>query len=160
MLQCVVDSALRSMCRPVVVVLGANAEQIRPQLRGEIRIVENLAWKEGMSSSIRRGVEAIRSEVDAVILMLCDQPLVTAEILNQFAEKADASLVAAEYNSTIGVPALFAREYFDELRALRGEKGAKSVLLANEKRMVRVACPEAAVDIDTVADAQRLQTLE
>jgi molybdenum cofactor cytidylyltransferase len=160
LLQCVVHSALSSRCRPVVVVIGAHADMIRPQLSGDIRIVENPDWKEGMSSSIRRGVESIESEVDAVILMLGDQPLVTSEILNQFAEKAEVGLVAAEYNGGIGVPALFRREYFDALRTLRGEKGAKSILLANEKHVARIPCPEAALDIDTVADARRLQTFE
>ena len=143
-----------------MVVIGANADQIRPQLSGDVRIVENPDWKEGMSSSIRRGVEAIQSEVDAVILMLGDQPLIAGEILNQFAQKADANLVAAEYNGAMGVPALFTRPYFDALLTLRGEKGAKSILLANEKFLARIPCPEAAVDIDTVTDVQRLQTFE
>jgi molybdenum cofactor cytidylyltransferase len=160
LIRCVIDSALSSICRPVVVVIGANGDQIRLQLSGDIRIVENPDWNEGMSSSIRRGVEAIESEVDAVILMLADQPLVTGEILNKFAEKADAGLVAAEYDGAIGVPALFARRYFAALRELRGEKGAKTILLANEKHVMRIPCPGAALDIDTVTDVQRLQTFE
>lgn len=160
LIQCAIDSALSSVCRPVVVVIGANAEQIRAQLLGDIRIVENPEWNEGMSSSIRRGIEAIGPEVDAVILMLADQPLVASEILNRFAQKAGAGLVAAEYNGSIGVPALFTRNYFDDLRALRGEKGAKSILMANEAHVARVPCPEAAMDIDTATDVQRLQTFE
>jgi molybdenum cofactor cytidylyltransferase len=156
----VVESASKSVCRPVAVVLGANMDQIRPEICEEARIVENSEWNEGMASSIRRGVEAIEAEVDAIILMLCDQPLIDAQILNRFAEKSGEGLVAAEYGGTIGVPALFASEFFDELRALRGKDGAKKILLTNENRVARIVCPEAAIDIDTAADVQRLQRFE
>ena len=156
----VVDSALKSRLRPIIVVLGANAEQIRPKIFDEVRIVENPHWKEGMASSIRCGIEAIKSDIDAVILMLCDQPLITAEILNRLAENEDASLAAAEYDGTIGVPALFSREFFADLRNLQGKEGAKKILLANETRIVRIACGEAAMDVDTMADVQRLQSFE
>ncbi len=160
LVECVVESALKSSCAPVVVVLGAFAEKIRPRIPAKVLIVENSHWKEGMGSSIRCGIEAIESDVDAVILMLGDQPLLTAEILNRFVEKANAGMVAAEYNGTIGVPALFSREFFFDLRNLHGKEGAKKILMANEKRVVRIACPEAAMDIDTMADMQRLQTFE
>ena len=160
LIRIVVEAALHSACRPVVVVLGSNADRIRPEISREARVVDNPDWNEGMASSIRRGVEAIEVEADAIILMLCDQPLIDAEILNRFAEKAGAGLVAAEYEGTVGVPALFGREFFGELRTLRGKEGAKKILLANEKRVARIACPEAAVDIDTAADVQRLQTFE
>jgi molybdenum cofactor cytidylyltransferase len=160
LIRCAIDAALSSICRPVVVVIGANGDQIRRELPGDIRVVENPDWGEGMSSSIRRGVEAIESEVDAIILMLADQPLVTGEILDQFVEKADVGLVAAEYSGAIGVPALFARPYFDALLWTRGEKGAKSILVANERHVARIQCPEAALDIDTATDVQRLQTFE
>jgi molybdenum cofactor cytidylyltransferase len=160
LIRVVVESALNSVCQPVVVVLGADADRIRPEISQEARAVENPEWIEGMASSIRRGVESIEAQVDAVILMLCDQPLIDAEVLNRFAEKADAALVAAEYDGTIGVPALFGSEFFGELRALRGKEGAKKILLANAKQVVRIACREAALDIDTAADVQRLQRIE
>jgi molybdenum cofactor cytidylyltransferase len=154
----VVNAALTSICRPVFVVLGANAEAIEREIPGEAKIVHNDRWAEGMGTSIARGIDAIYDQADAVILMLCDQPLITSEILNAFAAKAEVGLVAAEYNGTIGVPALFAKEVFPELRALNGKEGAKKILLENEARVVRIPCPEAAVDIDTAADFQRLQT--
>lgn len=160
LIRVVIESALKSVCRPVAVVLGADADRIRPEISREARVVENPDWKEGMASSIRRGVESVEAEVDAIILMLCDQPLIDAEILNRFAEKADAGLVAAEYDGTIGVPALFGREFFGELQTLSGKGGAKQILMANEKRVTRIACQEASVDIDTATDVQRLQRFE
>jgi molybdenum cofactor cytidylyltransferase len=156
----VANIALNSNCLPVVVVLGANAELIETEIPRDARVVKNSDWKEGMASSIRCGLNAIETDVDAVILILCDQPLLTAETLNRFAELASAGLVAAEYNGTIGVPALFGRRFFDELRSLTGKEGAKKILLAHHDEVVRIPCPEAALDIDTDADVHRLQTFE
>ena len=155
-----VDAALASNCRPVVVVLGANAELIEREIRGEVKIIHNSRWCEGMGTSIALGIAAMEVESDAAILTLCDQPLITPEILNFFAAKAGSDLVVAEYNGTIGVPALFGKEFFPELRALNGKEGAKKILIKNEVRIVRLPCAQAAIDIDTAEDFQRLQSFE
>src|SRR5215213_514790 len=89
----VTNAALNSNCRPVVVVLGANAEMIEAEVPLDARVIRNRDWKEGIASSIRCGLKAIETEVDAVILMLCDQPLLNAEMLNRFAEHASDGLV-------------------------------------------------------------------
>lgn len=143
-----------ALCRGLrpVVVLGANADLIEPYIPALVRIVHNPDWERGIGSSIRAGVAAVESDVDAVVLMLCDQPLIEGRILSQFEARAEAGLVAAEYNGTIGVPALFGREFFDELKSLDGAEGAKKILLKNADRVVRIPCPEAAVDIDTAED--------
>src|SRR5262249_31770573 len=92
-----VQTALSSVCRPVAVVLGAHFEMVTDKLNGlPIEIVKNEAWRDGMSSSLRMGLAAVESEVDAVILMLCDQPLVSVELLNRLAT-SNSSLAAAEY---------------------------------------------------------------
>lgn len=157
LIQTAVDAALGSVCRPVVVVVGANADAVERAISGNVKIVRNDRWAEGMGTSIARGIEAIEGEVDAVILMLCDQPLITSDILNSVAAKAHHGLAAAEYGGTIGVPALFGREFFAELRALNGSEGAKKILLKNEAKVARIACPEATVDLDTAADFQQLR---
>jgi molybdenum cofactor cytidylyltransferase len=152
-----VDSALGSICRPVVVVVGANSEAIEREIPSGAMVARNADWPTGMSSSIRCGLLAIHDQVDAAILLLCDQPLIGSEILNSFAAKADLRLVAAEYDATIGVPALFGGEFFADLRALKGPEGAKKILLKNAARVVRLPCPEAAMDIDTAEDYERLR---
>src|SRR5215218_4888177 len=76
-------AALGAGCRPVVVVTGAHAEQSRGELRGlDVFEVVNDLWETGMASSVRAGVEAlVGSDADAVVLMLCDQPHVEAEVI-------------------------------------------------------------------------------
>src|SRR5437868_1282596 len=71
------ETALASVCRPVVVVLGAHAPQLQPELIGlPLRIVVNTHWEQGMGSSLRVGMETLlqepKAEIEAVVIMLCD----------------------------------------------------------------------------------------
>lgn len=155
-----VDTALASQCQPVIIVLGANAHLLKNEIPTSVIAIENPRWPEGMSSSIHAGLNALDSKTDAVILMLCDQPLITTDLLNQFTTHARAAIVAAEYNGTVGVPALFPRDVFPELLALRGPQGAKQVLIRHIDNVIKIHCAEAAIDIDTAADLERLRACE
>lgn len=138
---------------PPFVVLGA----IRAVVSNAI-IVKNLAWSEGMASSIRAGIAALPREIDGAILMTCDQPLISSDFLRRLANSGP--IAAAEYNNTIGVPAYFSREFFSQLLNLKGKAGAKSVLLAHVEKLKRLPCPEAARDIDTLEDYRSLSASE
>ncbi|MCP9494997.1 MAG: nucleotidyltransferase family protein [Pyrinomonadaceae bacterium MAG19_C2-C3] len=157
------EAGLASMCRPVVVVLGANAEIMRVEVEDlPVIIVENPAWAEGMSASIRIGVRALEDEnpvIDAAVITLCDQPFVTAEIINNLTEvfrREHSPVVASVYGEARGVPALFARSVFDELRALEGGDGARQVIKRHAHEAKFVLFPKGQVDIDTRKDYARL----
>lgn len=164
-----VRAALSSRCRPVVVVLGAHAEALRGEVaRAEARVVVNPEWAEGMASSIRCGLaaleEATAGAVRAAVLMLCDQPLVTGEVIGRLLAAYGAGrtpLVASEYEArgerTRGVPALFSRALFPELMALRGAEGAKRVVERRSSIATFIAVPEAAFDVDTPEDYRVLK---
>jgi len=156
------EVALASDPSRVIVVLGSRAAELRPALAGlPVRIVENPDWEGGMGTSIRAGIEAAEKEaLDGVTLGLGDQPLVTAEILDRLVRthlESGRPIVASEYAGTVGVPVFFAREYFPHLRALKPAQGCKGVILAHTGNAVRLACPEAEVDVDTPADYERLE---
>ena len=94
-----------------------------------------------------------------MILALADQPLITAEIYNRLVaghEMTGKPIVTSEYAGTVGVPVLFAKEYFPHLLALQPEQGCKGVILRYPTSALRIACPEAEADIDTQVDYQRL----
>lgn len=152
------ETALAASCRPVVVVLGAENELLGPELAGlPLQTVFNPHWTEGVASSIRAGMEAVTT--DAVLLTLCDQPLVTAEMINQIVRRhrrERAPIVASEYEGTLGVPALFSREFFPELAALKGDAGAKKILLKYADQAARAPMPEAAFDVDRMEQAALL----
>ncbi len=163
-----VNAALQTKCRPVIVVLGAEAETLSQEISGlETQIVINQAWQEGMSSSIRCGIttlEAITSgKAQAAILMLCDQPFVTSIVINRLLEKhhdTDAAIVASEYgegqDKTRGVPALFSRLLFPDLMQLRGDEGARHIIMQHASQLSAVIVPEAALDIDSPYDYRKL----
>ena len=157
----VVENALGSVCRPVVVVLGANAPEIKAALAGTgAETVENPRWQEGMGTSIQAGLRALEAHgADGAILMLADQPLIGRDILNRLVKlyrQTGQPIVTAEYAGTVGVPVLFRREYFPQLHALEPDKGCKGVIMKNRAHAAGMACPEAEVDIDTPEDYRRV----
>src|SRR5665213_1527151 len=161
LLQRAIDAALGSACRPVIVVLGANIETIKPTIADKpVHIASNQDWSEGMASSIRLGVtelKKVQPGADSVILMLCDQPFVTSVILDQLVQsKSKKGIVACGYNDTIGVPVLFDEFYFDDLRSLKGQEGAKNFLLKYPDAVTEVSFPLGSIDIDTVKDFKKI----
>jgi molybdenum cofactor cytidylyltransferase len=151
-----VEQALASSCRPVIVVLGAEVERCQRELEGlDVQVALNPSWAEGMGSSIRAGMTALAAAAPgarAVVITLCDQPLVTGAFIDRLAERyvaeaGDSGMgsgiavrsavaeptVAAEYDGQPGVPALFPRSRFAELSRLDGAAGAR--------RLLRVTAP-------------------
>ena len=154
-----VEAALGSAAWPVVVVLGANAEQIRPILaRLPVLVTENPAWSEGMAASIRAGVATLQQFsrlLDAALIALCDQPAFSPETIAELLaaqRRSGASIVAAHYAGRNGAPALFLREHFSTLTALTGEEGARSLLNDHPARVTSVELPSLALDLDSPAD--------
>src|SRR3712207_4613032 len=154
-------AALGAGCRPVVVVTGAHAELSRRELKGlEVREVLNTQWETGMASSIRAGVEALgTANPGAAVLMLCDQPHVSAEVISGLVAAHRATgkpVVASVYGGSFGVPALFGRALFAELARLEGAAGAKQVIKRHASEARFLPFPGGEVDVDTPDDYSRL----
>ena len=117
------ESAVASACRPIVAVLGASAEPCLRELHDlPIAITVNTDWTEGMGASLQLGLRALltdsTSPLDAVIVMLCDQPLLTVGTLEALVDAYDTTsgrIIASEYGEVTGVPALFHNSLFPEL---------------------------------------------
>lgn len=172
------ETALATECGPIVVVLGAQAQLLLTELHDlPVQTAENPGWEQGMGSSLRIGMQTLLApstpEMDAVLIMLCDQPLLTPthlnSIINIFITTITTSsittsnephplIVASEYNQTSGVPALFSSHLFAELANLTGKEGAKQLLQRHRDKILTVPLPEAAIDIDTQEDYRRLNT--
>ena len=141
---------------PVIVALGANADDIRPQLaRLPVIVVENEAWPEGMASSIRSGITTLQQfsrSMAGALIALCDQPALTSEMVARLVEehrRANESIIAARYADRCGAPVLFPHAVFPELQALTGEQGARVVVDAHAAQVVAIDLPELAFDLDT-----------
>lgn len=162
----ITEIAIASVCQPIAVVLGANAEQIKPEISQlPVQIVENQQWEEGMSASIRVGLEAllaVNQNLDAVVIALCDQPFVSSQTLNRIVEAYQVTgkpIIASEYAETFGVPALFKRTLFSELISLNSSEGAKQLIERHIHEGFSILFPDGAIDIDNPTEYEQLQTL-
>jgi molybdenum cofactor cytidylyltransferase len=154
-----VDESCKAGCSPVVVVTGRARDEVERELTGTTAVlVDNPNWKRGIGTSIRAAVAYLiktTPEIDAVVLLVCDQPHVDANIVRGLIALRDETqkrIVSSRYAQTLGVPALFHRSCFEELLALRGDSGAKSIILSNQERIAELPFPEGAIDIDTAED--------
>lgn len=159
-----VQALLESPAWPVIVVLGAFAEQIRPVLaRLPVLTVETPAWPEGMAASIRTGITTLQQfsrTMEAALIALCDQPAFSPPVVTQLIaaqRNSRCSIVAARYGGRHGVPALFLKQHFAALAALTGEQGARNLLTGEISPVAHVDLPELAFDLDTPADYAALQ---
>ena len=159
------ETALAANFYSTVVVLGANPENMRKEIEDlQVKIAVNENWAIGMNSSIKTGLaELIKEEnIDAVVIMLCDQPLVTTETLLNLCEafiQTGKPIAACQYENTVGVPALFSSEVFGELMSLHESEGAKKIIEKYEGKTALVAAPEAGLDVDTLEDYEKLKRL-
>jgi len=151
--------AIETQLQPIVTVLGANADLLKKSIEQfSTKVVINQQWSEGMASSIRCGMEElikITPTIAGVIIMVCDQPYVTAKLLTDLVEKYKYSLkpiIASSYNNNIGTPALFDKTIFALLLSLKGDSGAKKIMKSNPDWVETVHFLFGEIDIDTTGD--------
>lgn len=164
----VVHAAQAAGFDPVMVVVGAHAEEVTHALINDaavVFLVANRGWSEGMGSSIRCGIASmsthgLMTDVEGVLIATCDMPTANAA---HFASLRNAALasgslprVASEYTSrggnvlTRGIPAVFPRRDWPDLLALHGDRGAKSLCEAPDTRTVPLL--DGSFDLDTPDD--------
>lgn len=160
-----VRGAAEGGCAPIVVVAGAAAAAVQEDLRdAPAEIVVNDQWQLGLGTSIKAGVQhLVRSctDLNAVVILACDQPFVDAEIIAELLREfrnSGTSIVTASYRGTLGIPALFARSRFNDLFALADDAGAKALIAADRSRVARIEFEPGAIDIDTPADLRFVST--
>jgi molybdenum cofactor cytidylyltransferase len=158
-----VDEALATGCESVFVVLGANLDLLRNELRDKpVSVIENKHWQEGTASSICSALEKIAGTIlrpDSIIFMVCDQPYVSSSLLLSLVAKRQETkmpIVASSYEDKLGTPALFHRSMFPALMELTGDKGARKLIADNMERVATVSFPQGITDIDTKEDYEKL----
>lgn len=162
----VIEAALASQARPIVVVLGHQAKQVRIQIAhysrdSAIIHVENPDYLQGMSTSMRAGLTYLQSQIDAEIasvdstlILLGDQPLVTSRMLDTLIDTWHTTgkpIVAPLYDGKRGNPTLFAASLFPELLQVTGDEGGRSVVEQHKQELATVELGDAVAnyDVDT-----------
>jgi molybdenum cofactor cytidylyltransferase len=165
---------------PVIAVLGAYHERIcaavpfnnLSKLDGLDKLdnannaipVVNSDWEQGIATSIHaalRALENLAPQASGALILGCDQPRLAAEhlhaLLEAFAAQAAPAIVASAYAGVLGIPAVFPRRVFAELLALRGDQGARSLLMQPTCSLIALPFPGGEVDIDLPADLAQLE---
>lgn len=197
----VIEAALAARARPIVVVLGHQAKQVREQMAAYLEqpgviVVENRDYLQGMSTSMRAGLGVLTErnyveggqeekregdmgkgkqadggeevageageageaeaqfEVDSALIMLGDQPLITARVIDTLIDTwrmKRKRIVAPLYGGKRGGPTLFAASLFGELMEVSGDEGGRSVLEKHREEVetVEVGDVAASYDVDT-----------
>ena len=150
-----------------IIVLGANEETILNEvdLKNHKLLVNN-NWQEGMSTSLKRGLEEVQNlhpNIENVLVLLSDQPFISEPVLQELIDKhLEANRLASfsEYRGIPGVPAIFSREIFPDLMRIEGDRGARDLIKNGLTNYQLVPFDKGIVDIDTEKDLQFLKQLE
>ena len=159
----VVETACASSADAVLVALGNGADQVAGALApGRHQRVDNPRFADGLSTSLQVGLDALGDEMDGALILLADMPrisLATVEAFLAAAREAPEQIVAANQRGVPAPPVYWPRAFFPELHAIRGDEGGRSVLLRSldRVRLIELAHPDEALDVDAPDDYQRIQ---
>jgi molybdenum cofactor cytidylyltransferase len=147
---------------PVLVVLGAHSEAICAGAPlGDATGVINERWAEGISTSIHVGLRAVDAGAAGVLVIGCDQPHLTVghllALIEAFAGHSETVIAGSSYAGVVGIPAIFPRSVFGALHALRGDKGARALLVHPPCPLITLPFAGGEIDIDLPADLANLE---
>jgi molybdenum cofactor cytidylyltransferase len=150
----------------IVLVLGSSAETIRQHLPASafeaLKIVVNEGYDQGMASSLREGLSVVHPQIDAVLIVLADQPFIRPETFGQIVDqyrRSGAQIVIPTHKGSRGNPVLLDRSVFPETMALSGDIGCRAIFGNHLDGIVKVEVEDNGIllDIDDKADYERLQ---
>ncbi len=166
----IIDATLSSQARPIIIVLGHHADQVRLLIapyteHPAITIVENPDYLQGMSTSLHLGLRTliamnrqlastITTIIDSALVLLGDQPLMTTRIIDSLIttwHTTTKPIIAPLYNGKRGNPVLFANSLFTELLETTGDEGGRGVIERRRQEMATIEMGDAmaSYDVDT-----------
>jgi len=162
-----VSLAVRQKLDPIIVVGGEHVQQLQLELdeyKEKIAIIYNSEYEQGMSTSLKVGINAVNEKADGVFIFLADQPfvsnLVVEKLLKAYEENYEngMKIFRPRYADQVGHPILFDKSLFSKFHTLSGDEGGKRILKANEDKLVYVDFENAKLnfDIDTPQDYDSL----
>lgn len=166
LLQHTIDLVEKLDFKRKILVLGSNKDLILNEVGSKnFEVVQNPEWEKGMASSIKIGLQELTrdTEMEHILLLLSDQPLLTTEYIQRMSmahvyQKPMATY--SKYGSEIGVPAIFSKSAFPYLENLKGDQGAKKLTLNTDVKFKTIEFEQGGFDIDTEEDVEKLKGLE
>ena len=160
LIQHIIDACVKSDFDKTAVVLGYHYPEIKAGISyfSRISILHNKQWKEGMSTSIKMGLQHFYQQ-DAVGFCTVDQVFLNSHHLNQMIKKFKSTdqIISSYYKQTYGTPCLFGRDYYNDIiTSISGDRGAKKIIETNKKSVIKVPFKDGEFDIDTPNDLEIL----
>jgi len=149
-----------------ILVLGSHEDLILNEVDiKNFEVVQNPEWEKGMAGSIKIGLQELArdTELEHILLLLSDQPMLTTEYMQRLSmahvyQKPMATY--SKYGSELGVPAIFSKSAFTFLENLKGDQGAKKLTMNADFVYRTIEFEQGGFDIDTEADVEKLKGLE
>ncbi|HVH64362.1 MAG TPA: nucleotidyltransferase family protein [Candidatus Dormibacteraeota bacterium] len=162
MVRHVLEAASEGGCHQTVVVYAED--DVRRAINGRAEVVYNQKAATGMASSLHAGLKAMRSEIEAAMILLGDQPLVgprtVAALMRAWRREGSRPAVAvAQETDGWAPPVILSRELWPEIFALEGDAGARQVLRGRPEMLDIVPAPGRPDDIDTPDDYAKIVRL-
>ncbi len=146
-----------------VLVLGAYAAEIQRAIDpGSFQVIVHNEWKEGMASSLRKGVEQALAgcpDLEHLLFLLSDQPFVYSELIQSLVATQliqGKQVTACRYRGQLGAPAVFHVSLFPELLQLQGDRGANQLIRALGDQVGELPFELGGFDVDTADDVEKL----
>jgi molybdenum cofactor cytidylyltransferase len=160
MLRPVAEAAVASRARPVLVVVGHQAEAVRRVLAGlQVGFVENPGYAAGLSSSLKLGAAALPGDCAGMLVLLGDMPEITSAHIDRLISAfTPGAIVVPTYQGKRGNPVLWPAACLGDMLLLEGDAGAKRLLGAHVEKITKVdlGSPAIFADVDTPEALQRL----
>jgi molybdenum cofactor cytidylyltransferase len=155
------ETAIASGADPVIVVTGFEHRRIGEALRGlDVTLVHNPDFAQGLSTSLRAGVKAVPANLDGVLICLGDMPEVDFSVIHALiaAFTGPSAICVPVHRGSRGNPVLWGRCYFDEMMAITGDVGARSLMARHAEHVAEVEVGTSSIfaDIDASADLARI----
>lgn len=157
-IETVIDSVIQSDIDEVLVVLGSNAENIAEKIRNyPLMTTVNPNFRDGMLSSIQWGFENVPESIEAVLVMLGDQPLVTSSVINRIIQtykQTKKGIILPVYHKRRGHPILIDFKYRDEVKQINPDTGLRELVHNHTQDILEVEVDDPGIlkDIDTLED--------
>ncbi len=157
-----IATAKSTNAQNIFLITGAyHNEMLQVANMAGIKVLFNEDWQEGMSSSLRRAIEAVGdlSNLKGLLVLLIDQPYVDRDLLRLLISKFEENPekpVTSFYKNVNGVPAIFPRILWNDLLEISGDKGARQLLQKRED-VISIPFPKGAIDLDFPEDFEQIK---
>jgi molybdenum cofactor cytidylyltransferase len=163
----VAEAALASHARPILVITGHAADQVKTALKNlDLSFISNPDYRTGLASSLKAGIVALPETAVGVVVLLADMPCISVDLIDHLiyafenSQRTPIAVVPVRAGFR-GNPVLIGRDLFDSIKRLEGDQGARALLNAAGRDVLECLVDDDAIeiDIDTKEALRRLRAV-